>query len=161
MTDAVLARAADDGYVLVGPSARTWRRDPDTGRPTVAVSDAEHQTVRDLLGRYTLDTTEPEWVLGPDGQDDIHSTVVPAHDAAHAAAADATSDDPGELAARVGALHEQSTAGEYGVPVPYCRLIDTSEEELRREQLARWHDDDTTDGDAADVRVLDDGPGLP
>ncbi len=80
LTATVLARAAGDGYVLVGPSARTWRRDPATGRPTVAVTEAEHQAVRDLLGRYALDTTEPERVTGPDGRDDIHSTVVPARD---------------------------------------------------------------------------------
>lgn len=80
LTDAVLARAADDGYVLVGPSARTWHRDPGTGRPTVAATDAEHQTVRDLMDRHRLDTNEPEWIAGPDGQDDIHTAVVPTRD---------------------------------------------------------------------------------
>ena len=73
--EVVLSRAERPGYVLVGPSARTWLRDPDTGRPAAPVSDEEHRAVRELLGREVLGSTESEWVTGDDGRDDIHSTV--------------------------------------------------------------------------------------
>lgn len=75
LSDTVRGRAAQGGYVLIGPSARTWSRDPDTGRPLAPVADAEHRAVRELLGREVLDTDEPQWVTGDDGRDDIHSTV--------------------------------------------------------------------------------------
>jgi len=76
LSDVVLARAAEPGYVLVGPSSRTWLRDPVTGQPAAPVPEAEHRAVRELLGREVLDTTEPEWVTGSDGLADVHSTVV-------------------------------------------------------------------------------------
>jgi hypothetical protein len=76
LADAVLARAAQPGYVLIGPSARTWLRDPVTGHPATPVCEAEHRAVRELLGREVLAITNPEWVTGPDGQPDVHATVV-------------------------------------------------------------------------------------
>ena len=50
LDDAVRDRAEAGGYALVGPSARTWRTDPDTGRLLEPVSEAEHRTLRHLLG---------------------------------------------------------------------------------------------------------------
>jgi hypothetical protein len=69
LDDAVRARAELGGYALVGPSARTWRTDPDTGRLLEPVSEAEHRTLRHLLGNETVTTTEPAWTDTPDGQD--------------------------------------------------------------------------------------------
>jgi hypothetical protein len=76
LDDAVRARADLGGYALVGPSARTWRADPDTGRPLEPVPEAEHRTLRHLLGAETVTTTEPTWAETPDGQD-IVANVVP------------------------------------------------------------------------------------
>src|SRR5689334_8780268 len=41
LAEVVRARAADGGYALVGPSARTWRTDPATGRSVEPVDEAE------------------------------------------------------------------------------------------------------------------------
>lgn len=71
-----IARAVEPGYVLVGPSARTWLRDPATGRPAAEVSEAEHHAVRALMGREALDTTEPHWITDQDGHADIQTPVV-------------------------------------------------------------------------------------
>jgi len=72
-------RAEAGGYALVGPSARTWRTDPDTGRLLEPVSEAEHRTLRHLLGNETVTTTEPAWTDTPDGED-IVSGVIPLAD---------------------------------------------------------------------------------
>ncbi len=71
LTEVVRARAADGGYALVGPSARAWRTDPDTGRPVEPVDEAEHGALRQLIGREEF-TTEPAWHDG-----EIVSTVIP------------------------------------------------------------------------------------
>src|SRR5690348_14839286 len=42
--DATRVRAETGGYALVGPTARTWRPNPATGRPVEPASEAEHQT---------------------------------------------------------------------------------------------------------------------
>ena len=76
LDEAVRARADLGGYALVGPSARTWRTDPDTGRLLEPVSEAEHRTLRHLLGNETVTTTEPAWTDTPDGHD-IVATVLP------------------------------------------------------------------------------------
>lgn len=60
--------------------------------------------------------------------------------------------DPAELAACAAALREQIRLDDTGPgtvrecerpvgPVPWCTVVDGSELEARREQLARWHDD--------------------
>jgi hypothetical protein len=79
LDEAVRARADLGGYALVGPSARTWRADPDTGRLLEPVSEAEHRTLRHLLGNETVTTTEPAWIDTPDGQD-VVSAVIPLTD---------------------------------------------------------------------------------
>jgi hypothetical protein len=66
------------GYALVGPSARTWCTDPETGRLLEPVSEAEHRTLRGLLGADAVTTTDPAWADTPDGQD-VVSAVIP-HD---------------------------------------------------------------------------------
>lgn len=75
VTELARSRAADPGYVLVGPSARTWLRDPATGLPAVEVSEEEHRAVEGLLQQEIADAAEPQWVTGPDGRDDIHTAV--------------------------------------------------------------------------------------
>ena len=72
LTEVVRARAADGGYALVGPSARTWRTDPGTGRPVEPVDQAEHKALRRLMGREEFTTAEPGWHDG-----EIVSTVIP------------------------------------------------------------------------------------
>lgn len=84
LRDVVRARAETGGYLLVGPSARTWRADP-AGRPVEPAPEAEHRAVRELLGREQLDATEPEWTTTADGRTDIVCTVIPAADADGAA----------------------------------------------------------------------------
>ena len=79
LDDAVRDRAEAGGYALVGPSARTWRTDPDTGRLLEPVSEAEHRTLRHLLGNESFTTTEPAWTDTPDGED-IVSGVIPLAD---------------------------------------------------------------------------------
>src|SRR5690348_8993863 len=79
LDDAVRDRAEAGGYALVGPSARTWRTDPDTGRLLEPVSESEHRTLRHLLGNETVTTTEPAWTDTPDGED-IVSGVIPLAD---------------------------------------------------------------------------------
>lgn len=76
LSAAVLAHAARSGYVLVGPSAETWRRDSATGEPVAPATPDEHQALRELLGREAVDTTEPEYVTGADGSQDVRSVVV-------------------------------------------------------------------------------------
>ncbi len=75
MAELVRCRAAVPGYVMVGPSARTWLRDPTTGLPAVEVSDAEHRAVRELVQQERADIDEPRWVTGSDGQASLHTTV--------------------------------------------------------------------------------------
>ncbi len=87
--DVARAQAENGGYVLVGPSARTWRAD-DGGRAVEPATEAEHRAVRELLGRDQLDTTEPAWTTTADGRTDIVSTVIPTADTYGAA----WSDDP-------------------------------------------------------------------
>jgi hypothetical protein len=142
LAEVVMARAADHGYVLVGPSARTWLRDPLTGRPTRESSEAEHQTVRALLGQAALDATEPEPVTTPDGRTDLHAVVaVPVEHADHA-----------RTAAGVDAV---AVAGA-GAARTQCGPAAAGDEgEARREQLTRWHHDDHPDGH--DVRAADVG----
>ena len=79
LDDAVRDRAEAGGYAVVGPSARTWRTNPDTGRLLEPVSEAEHRTLRHLLGNEVVTTTEPAWTDTPDGQD-IVSGVIPLAD---------------------------------------------------------------------------------
>ncbi len=77
LDDAVRARADLGGYALVGPSARTWRTDPDTGRLLEPVSEAEHRTLRHLLGAEAVTTSEPVWIDTPHGTDivsAVHAT---------------------------------------------------------------------------------------
>lgn len=127
LTNAVLARAAGSGYVLVGPSARTWRRDPRTGLPAVEVPDAEHQAVRDLLGRYRLGSAEPEWVTGPDGRTEIHTTVTPL------------------------ACFEQASAAAPGHHHGDQRADENEDEDERRAQVAGWHTENEPAGGADTV----------
>lgn len=77
LSAAVRVSAEHPGYVMVGPSARTWLRDPVTGQPAAPVSEQEHRAVRELLNREELDTTDPAWVTGPDGHSNVHSNVYP------------------------------------------------------------------------------------
>jgi hypothetical protein len=79
LDDAVAARAEMGGYALVGPSSRTWRTDPDTGRLLEPVAEAEHRTLRRSLAAEAVTTTEPAWTDTPDGQD-IVSAVIPLAD---------------------------------------------------------------------------------
>ncbi len=72
-----VARAAAGGYVMVGPSARTWAVDPETGVPTGPVSEAEHRLVRDLTARERLDGAESGWLRCTDGGDEFVTRVVP------------------------------------------------------------------------------------
>lgn len=62
--------------------------------------------------------------------------------------------DPTELAARAAALRDQTsvddTVRECDRPVgtvPWCTVVDGTELEARREQLARWHDQDAPAAD--------------
>ena len=74
---AVQARAELGGYALVGPSSRTWRTDPDTGRLLEPVSEAEHRTLRHLLGVEAVTTAPPAWLDTPHGTDivsAVHAT---------------------------------------------------------------------------------------
>ena len=66
------------GYALVGPSARTWRTDPGTGHLLEPVSEAEHRTLRHLLGAETVTTAEPAWTNTPDGHDIVSAVIPPA-----------------------------------------------------------------------------------
>ena len=77
LADVTRAEAEDGGYALVGPSARTWRADPVTGRPIEPASETEHRTLRELLGREQLSTSEPTWT----DSGEIVSTVIPLADA--------------------------------------------------------------------------------
>jgi hypothetical protein len=79
LDDAVQARAALGGYALVGPSARTWRADPETGQLLEPVSEAEHRTLRSLLAVQVFTTAPPAWLDTPDGLD-IVSTIHAAPD---------------------------------------------------------------------------------
>ncbi|MBN9099395.1 MAG: hypothetical protein J0I49_14965 [Pseudonocardia sp.] len=153
----VRARAVEPGYVLVGPSTRTWLRDPATGRPTAVVSEAEHRAVRELVDRQVLDTTDAHWFTDQDGHTDIHTPVVaPAHrdEGTDSVLADVAGDS-GELAERVSA--------------PRGRVANLEQDpEVRQEQLRHWQRDDVELADQpADAMsdgsgwVGDDGPGLP
>lgn len=83
----VRTRAGEGGYVLVGPSARTWHTDPVRGRPLVPAPEAEHQAVRELLQREELATTPAAWTDGPSGPD-VVSGVILADDPADTEVAD-------------------------------------------------------------------------
>jgi hypothetical protein len=100
------ARASDPGYVLVGPSARTWLRDPLTGGPATAVSEAEHRAVHELLDREVLDMAEPEWVTGADGSADVHTRVGPTEDIGNDFAEDGPMIDSGLSYSAEQAAHE-------------------------------------------------------
>jgi len=138
------ARAEAGGYVLVGPSARTWYAD-QTGRPLEPAHEAEHQAVRDLLGSYQLDAAEPAWITAADGRTDIVSTVIPLTD-------DTTSLDD-DLADDLDAMLAPGELGciTFVTPEDAADTEDEYEDE-RRAQLAVWHADDT----GADVDSLND-----
>ena len=87
--DVARARAESGGYVLVGPSARTWRADP-AGRPVEPATEAEHRAVRELIDRDQLGATDPASTTTADGRTNIVSTVIPTADAYGAG----WSDDP-------------------------------------------------------------------
>ncbi|MGH3611296.1 MAG: hypothetical protein ACRDRK_01470, partial [Pseudonocardia sp.] len=103
LTDAVRVNAEHPGYVMVGTSARTWLRDPVTGRPAAPVSEHEHRAVRELLHREELDTTEPAWVTGRDGHSNVHSVVYPTP---HTADDTATGYDAVAEVDQAGSVHE-------------------------------------------------------
>lgn len=152
---AVRMRAVEPGYVLVGPSARTWLRDPATGQPAAVVSEAEHHAVRELVDRHVFDLTDAHWFTDQDGRTDIHTQVVArAHrdEGVDSARAD-VAHDSGELAEQISALHDR---------------VAEQDPEVRQEQLRQWRrDDDERVAEPADsaadgrVWVGDDGPGLP
>ena len=85
--------------------------------------------------------------------------VDPALDAAERAAFIA---DKNDLIARIttSAANERSAAA----PTGPSSLVEAEQQEERREQLGRWHDDDVHDGESAgegQELVCDDAPGLP
>lgn len=127
--DVAQAQAENGGYVLVGPSARTWRVDP-AGRPLEPASEAEHRAVRELLGRDQLEASDPAWTTTADGDTDIVCTVIPAP---------------------TYEIDETDTGASSRAGDP---------EWDRREQLTRWHHDESAEAatdDADAVLDADDG----
>lgn len=125
--DALLARIADAGpgsdQALHQHRAHLDRTDG----PDDVVFDANDSQWWHPGGSARLDLPHPD-MLPPLQQ--------PAHEV-----------DPDELAARVAALREQITdrhatsESERTVRPGCCVVVDSSDLEARREQLARWHDD--------------------
>jgi hypothetical protein len=127
--DALLARIVDsDAGSAPDQELHRHRAHLDrTSGPDDVVYDADDSQWWHPGGSARLDLPHPD-MLPPVPQ--------PAHEV-----------DPDELAARVAALREQITdrqatsESERTVRPGCCVVVDGSELEARREQLARWHDD--------------------
>ena len=90
---AVQARAELGGYALVGPSSRTWRTDPDTGQLLEPVSEAEHRTLRHLLGVEAFTTAPPAWLDTPYGTDIVSAVHAAPDEGDYVWFTDGTADD--------------------------------------------------------------------
>ncbi|WP_300010946.1 hypothetical protein [Pseudonocardia sp.] len=130
--DALLARIVDADSSLDRELHRHGAQLNRTDGPDDVAFDADDSQWWHPGGSARLDLPHPD-VLPPQAQ--------PAHVV-----------DPAELAARAAALRDQIGVDDADPrtvwecerpvgPVPWCTVVDGSELEARRDQLARWHDD--------------------
>ncbi len=168
--DSTQARAEAGGYALVGPSARTWRTDPATGQPVEPASEAEHQAVRELLGRDVLTTTEPAWTDG-----EVVSAVIPLADNNGYwadTASDEQIDNPAELGLTGGegppidagpALTAEEAARELaadGIPLDHARaLVRSYLDDVSAHVGTPVHQWGLDEADLADIRAYAGDPG--
>lgn len=201
--DALFARiphAATDGTDSAGDGRvpHSHAAIIDRSEPPGTVDDAVH--LDDLDRPWTVQGTTRDTahaVVADRGRDGAVWLVMPEQMREQARRAEARIDDgtagpaqlddPAEIAARVAALRERIAARDTdpptsgradrgpAVPVPWVTVVETDQQEQRRDQLARWHTDDQldhqddSDSDAASpgsdagrqVWVCDDAPDLP